>query len=88
MDKGRKDVALTGREIGQVDIAGVAGLDARPAGYGDGDRSACNLAIGVGTGFFEEIIGAARVEGGVLIGKNGWSTASYVINIVSIFMIS
>jgi hypothetical protein len=54
-------VALLGWDIGQVDVACVAGPNAVAAGDGDGDRALGDLAVGMGTGFFQEIVGAARV---------------------------
>ncbi len=52
MDKVRQDVALSGRDIFQVNVAGVAGSDAFAAGDGDGDRAGGGLAIGVWTVLF------------------------------------
>jgi hypothetical protein len=54
-------VALAGQDIGQVDVAAVAGPDAVSAGDSDGDRSCGDLAVGVGTVFFEVVVCAARV---------------------------
>ena len=80
-------MALAGWYIGQVDIACVAGLDAVAAGDGDGDWVGGDLAIGVRTVCFEEVICAARIKGGVVIGEGGWSTARNVVNKLSIVMI-
>jgi hypothetical protein len=66
----------------------VAGLDAIAARDGDGDGLGCDLAIGVWTGGFEEVVRAARIKGGVVIGEGWWSTAKYVVNIVAIFRIN
>jgi hypothetical protein len=54
-------VALAGRYIGQGNVAGMAGPDAISARDGDGDGSCGDLAIGVGTVFFEEVVRATRV---------------------------
>jgi hypothetical protein len=66
----------------------VAGLDAIAARDSDSDGLGGNFLIGVRTGGFEEVVRAARIEGGVIIGEGRWSTANDVVNIVTIFMIN
>jgi hypothetical protein len=61
VDEVRQDVALSGRDIFQINVAGVAGSDAFAAGDSDGDRAGGSLSIRVWTGFFQEIVCAARV---------------------------
>jgi hypothetical protein len=71
----REDVAPAGRHSSQVDVTGMTGPDAVAAGDGNRDGVGGDLAVGVGTVGFQEIVGATRVEGGIVVGEGGWSTA-------------
>jgi hypothetical protein len=53
----------------------MTGPDAVAAGDGNRDGVGGDLAVGVGTVGFQEIVGATRVEGGIVVGEGGWSTA-------------